>query len=343
MSATQYLRPDVIARVQRLDLRARFIVEGFMAGLHTSPFHGFSVQFSEHRKYVPGDELRTIDWNVLARTDRLYVKKFQAETNLEAYLLVDTSASMAYGGGRAPVKRLRREGQERGAFETNDEDQAGRGSEEEADPESSLGTEQSSLSKLDYAICIAAALGYLMIHQQDAVGLGIFDTQLRTFVPPRARRSHLLRLLAELARARPRRDAQGSGLAAAIHELARRVYKRSLVVILSDFLAEPAPVLEALHHLRFRRHDLICFQVLDWTEAEFPFEDPTRFTDPETSTVLHTQPEAVRSSYLDALHSFIEDYRTACAAVRADFVTVDTSMTFDRALTEYLLDRTRRL
>lgn len=329
MSATQYLRPDVIAHVQRLDLRARFIVEGFMAGLHTSPFHGFSVQFSEHRKYVPGDELRTIDWNVLARTDRLFVKKFQAETNLEAYLLVDTSASMAYGGGQAPPQRV-----EPALRESTD---AG------ADEDMSPITHHSSLSKLDYAICIAAALGYLMIHQQDAVGLGIFDTRLHTFVPPRARRSHLLRVLAELARARPRRDAQSSGLASALHDIARRVYKRSLIIVLSDFLADAAPVLEALHHLRFRRHDLICFQVLDWTETEFPFEDPTRFTDPETNTALNTQPEAMRSSYLDALRAFIEDYRNACAAVRADFVTVDTSMTFDRALTQYLLDRTRRL
>lgn len=331
MRPTHYLRPDVIAQVQRLDLRAQFIVEGFMAGLHTSPFHGASVQFSEHRKYVAGDDLRTIDWNILARTDRLYVKKFQAETNLEGYLLVDTSASMAYGGrGRG----CEREGRRGGDPESGN-------SKAKEEPGAEAAT--TGLSKLDYAICLAAALGYLMIHQQDAVGLGIFDTKLRTLIPPRARRSHLLTMLTELARARPAKDAQGSGLAATLHEIAQRVHKRSLIIVLSDFLADSDPVLEALHHLRFRRHDLICFQVLDWTETQFPFEDPTKFIDPENGEVLNTRPEAIRASYLAALRAFIEDYRAACASVRADFVTVDTAMTFDRALTQYLLERQRRM
>jgi uncharacterized protein (DUF58 family) len=332
MSASRYLRPDVIAQVQRLDLRARFIVEGFMAGLHSSPFHGFSVEFSEHRKYVPGDDLRTIDWNVLARTDRLHVKKYQAETNMEGYLLVDTSASMAYGGDPAPGTRQK---DDAAAGDSNDESAAG-----STGP--ALSTQHSALNKLDYAICLAAAMGYLMVQQQDAVGLGIFDTQLRSFLPPRARRSHLIRILAELANVQASQDTEGKGLATALHEMARRIHKRSLIVVFSDFLCDMPAVLEALHHLRFRHHDLIFFQVLDWTETQFPFQDPTRFDDPETGESISTQPEAIRENYLAALHDFIGEYRRACAAVRADFVTVDTAMTFDRALTQYLLERQRQ-
>lgn len=304
-SAVQYLRPDVIAQVQRLDLKARFIVEGFISGMHGSPFQGFSVEFSEHRKYVPGDDLRQIDWSVYGRTDRFYIRKFEAETNLECHLVVDTSASMAYPSPQEAAA-------------------AGR------------------MSKLDYAICLAAALGYLMIHQQDAVGLARFDDRLRAFLPARSKKAHLTRLIGELARAYPAADASGKGLTEAIHEVARRVRKRGLIVILSDFLADVDEVIEALHHLRFRGHDLILFQVLDWTEVAFPFEELSSFEDPETRQKLTTHPRAVREAYMEALREFTERYRRECAAVRADFVQVDTSMTFDRALVQFLIDRRRR-
>src|ERR1700732_4169322 len=157
MSATEkYLRPEVIRQVARLDLRARFIVEGFLAGLHASPFQGFSVEFSEHRKYVPGDDLKDMDWTVYAKTDKYYLKKFQAETNVVGYLVMDLSASMGY-------------------------------------------TYRQELTKFDYAVCLAAALGYLMIHQQDPVGLVAFDTALRASLPPRTKRSHLSAMLSLLA------------------------------------------------------------------------------------------------------------------------------------------------
>ena len=301
-SAARYLRPDVIAQVQRLDLKARFIVEGFVNGLHGSPFHGFSVEFSEHRRYVPGDELRQIDWAVFGKTDRFYVKKFEAETNLACHLVVDTSASMAY-------------------------------------PEPG---QTDRMSKLDYAICLAAALGYLMIHQQDAVGLVRFDSRLRAYLPPSSKRVHLTRIIGELAGVKPARDEAGKGLAEALHEIARRVHQRGLIVVLSDFLADLDEVTRALHHLRFRGHDLILFQVLDWTEVAFPFEHLSRFEDPETGRALVVQPAAVRERYLAALREFTQRYRDEAAAIRADFVQVDTSMTFDRALIQYLIDRRRR-
>jgi len=302
-SAASYLRPDVIQQVQRLDLKARFIVEGFLAGLHGSPYHGFSVEFSEHRKYVSGDDLRQIDWNVFGKTDRFYVKKYQAETNLDGYLLVDTSGSMAYP------------------------------------PELQTPGAGGRMTKFDYAVCLAAALGYMMIRQQDAVGLACFDTELRAFLPPRSRRAHLMAILGHLARVRPRGR---TGLAASLHKMADRVRRRSLMIVLSDFLDEPAEVIDALHHLRFRGHDLILFQVLDVEEVQFPFVGLRRFQDVESPASVVADPEAIRTDYLAALRAFIDRYRAEAAGLRADFVQVDTSMTFDKALVQFLIDRQRR-
>ncbi|HSW45616.1 MAG TPA: DUF58 domain-containing protein [Phycisphaerae bacterium] len=305
LSAAQYLRPDVIAKVARLDLRARFIVEGFLSGLHGSPFQGFSVEFSEHRKYERGDDLRLIDWAVYARTDRFFVKKFDAETNLESYLLVDTSASMNYP---APADALR----------------AGR------------------LSKLDYAICLAAALGWLMIHQQDAVGLARFDSRVRMFLPARSKRSQLTRIIGQLAAVQPSPDRADRGLPEALHAVADRVPKRSLMIVLSDFLADADATVRGLHHLRFRGHDVILFQVLDWAEVSFPFERPGTFMDPETGLRVTGEPDAVRAGYLRALRDWTDRLRREAAAVRADFAQVHTAMSFDRALMQYLIERQRR-
>src|SRR5881392_584497 len=207
MAGTEkYLRPEVIHQVARLDLRAKFIVEGFLQGLHASPFQGFSVEFSEHRKYVPGDDLKDLDWNVFAKTDKYYVKKFQSETNLTGYLVMDLSASMAW-------------------------------------------TYRQELTKFDYAICLAAALGYLMIHQQDPVGLVTFDTAIRASLPPRSKRTQLGTMLSLLAGLKP---SGTTDLAASMHQLAGMIRGKSLVMIFSDLLTDPDPVLRALHHLRHR-------------------------------------------------------------------------------------------
>src|SRR5690242_3233574 len=189
MSAPEkYLRPEVIRQVARLDLRARFIVEGFLSGLHASPFHGFSVEFSEHRKYVPGDDLKDLDWNVFAKTDKYYLKKFQAETNVTGWLAMDLSASMAY-------------------------------------------TYRQELTKFEYAICLAAALGYLMIHQQDPVGLITFDTKVRHSLPPRSKRTQLGTILSVLANLKP---AGTTDLAASLHQVAGMIRGKSLVMIFTD-------------------------------------------------------------------------------------------------------------
>jgi uncharacterized protein (DUF58 family) len=292
----KYLRPEVIRQVSRLDLRAKFIVEGFLSGLHASPFHGFSVEFSEHRKYVPGDDLKDLDWNIFAKTDKYYLKKFQAETNLTCYLVMDLSASMAY-------------------------------------------TFRQELTKFDYAICLAAALGYLMIHQQDPVGLITFDTRIQTSVPPRSKRAQLGTILAVLANLKP---AGSTDLANSLHQLAVMIRNKSLIILFSDLMTEPEAVLQSLHHLRHGGHEVILFHILDEAEVHFPFEGVIEFEDVEDHNKLTIDARGMRPDYLQALVDFQNFFRTECAKANIDYVPMDTSVSFDKALMEYLIQRQRR-
>lgn len=301
---THYLRPDLIATVERLDIRAKFITEGFFAGLHASPYHGFSVEFSEHRKYALGDDLRTIDWQVFGRTDRLYVKKFEAETTLDAYLLIDTSASMA--------------------FPTVDQLEPG------AAPR---------MPKIEYAICLAATLGYMMVQQQDSVGLFALDKSVRYALPARSKRAHLTTLIAELSRIKPTGE---TDLAAALHEAARRVKRRSLFLLFTDLLTDQRSLIDALHHVRFRGHDLITFCVLDWAEAHFPYRGETTFEGVEGESGITADARALRAAYLAALERMLTSHRELAAAMGCDFVQVDNRMTFDQALLPFLLRRRSR-
>jgi uncharacterized protein (DUF58 family) len=297
MSAPEkYLRPEVIRQVARLDLRAKFIVEGFLAGLHASPFHGFSVEFSEHRKYTAGDDLKDLDWSVLARTEKYYVKKFEAETNLTGYLVMDLSASMAY-------------------------------------------TYRQELTKFDYAICLAAALGYLMIHQQDPVGLITFDTRIQASLPPRSKRTQLGTMLAVLANLRPSGQ---TDVANCLHQLAAMIHTKSLVMLFSDLLTDPEPVMRSLHHLRHKGNEIILFHILDEAEAHFPFEGIIEFEDVEQPARLTVDAKGMRADYLKSLKEFQEYYRVECHKANIDYVAMDTSVSFDRALMEYLQQRQRR-
>jgi uncharacterized protein (DUF58 family) len=298
MSTEKYLRPDVIRQVARLDLRAKFIVEGFLSGLHASPFQGFSVEFSEHRKYVPGEDIKDLDWNVYAKTERYYVKKFRAETNLTGYLVMDLSASMAY-------------------------------------------TYRQELTKFDYAICLAAALGYLMIHQQDPVGLVTFDTAIRTSLPPRSKRTQLGAMLAVLANLKP---AGLTNVTGSLQQLAALIKNKSLIMLFTDLLNdEPEKLLNSLYRLRHGGHEIILFHVLDEAEVHFPFDGVTIFEDPETkeeSPALDAR--GMREDYTKSVDEFREHYKTECAKANIDYVPMDTSVSFDKALLEYLLQRQRR-
>ncbi|HYV39797.1 MAG TPA: DUF58 domain-containing protein [Gemmataceae bacterium] len=294
--AERYLKPEVIRQVSRLDLRAKFIVEGFLAGLHASPFQGFSVEFSEHRKYVPGDDLKDLDWNIFAKTDRYYIKKFEAETNVTGYLVMDLSESMAY-------------------------------------------TYRQELTKFEYAICLAAALGYLMIHQQDPVGLVTFDTQIRASLPPRSKRTQLANILALLSNLKPTGQ---TDIAGCIHQLAAMVRNKGLIMLFSDLLTDPEPVMKSLHHLRHRGHDIILFHILDEAEAHFPFDGLIEFKEVEGSGKLTLDARNMKGDYLRSLAEFKNFYKNECAKAAIDYVAMDTSVNFDKALMEYLLQRQRR-
>ncbi len=275
------------------------MVEGFLSGLHESPYKGFSVEFSDHRKYVPGDEIRRVDWKVYGKTDRYYVKRFEAETTMECHLLLDRSASMGFRSKTLPSRFM---------------------------------------TKFEYSTAIAAALGYLMIRQQDAVGMVTFDNRIREYARPRSRRAHLGNLLSILANCSPAGYTDVSG---SIHEAAALIGKKGLVIALSDFLDEPDDLEKALSHLRYRGHDVIVFHVLDAAEASFPFSGAMEFSDPETNVRIKADADAVRADYLDALADFVADLKGRCHALGVDYVQLDTSVSFDQALVSYLSNRKR--
>lgn len=308
----RYLDPQVIQQVNRLDLRARFIVEGFLAGLHRAPLHGFSVEFSEHRKYAQGDDPRTIDWKVFGRTDRLYVRKYEAETHMGCHLLVDASASMGYVG------------------------YLGHGTEQVT---AAARPWPQPAAKLMYAIHLSAALGYLLTRQRDAVGLGVLTDRLEQMLPARTKTAHLVQLLGVLSAITPRGT---TGVARAVGQALAGIPHRGLVVLLSDLLTDTAEVLEALHHVRFRGHDLIVFHILDATEAQFPLTGVVRLEDPETQEQLVVDAAALRTRYLEAVAAWRQELHDKILALQADYVPLDTSVPFDKALTEFLVQRARQ-
>jgi uncharacterized protein (DUF58 family) len=296
MSVEKYLKPEVINQIKRLDLRAQFVVKGFMQGLHASPFHGFSVEFSEHRKYTSGDDPKDIDWLVYAKTDKYYVKKFEAETNITGYLVMDLSRSMGY-------------------------------------------TYRQELSKFDYAVCLAAALAYLMISQQDPVGLITFDQRVRNSLAPHSKRTQLGNLLSLLARLKPEGE---TDIAHSLNQIAAMLKHRSLVMVFSDLLTEPEPVINGLRALRHGGHDVILFHVLDEAEVRFPFDGVIEFEEPETLEKVQVDAGHYRRQYREEMEEFRASFRRECFQTRIDYVELDTSMQFDKALMEYLISRRSR-
>jgi len=290
----RYLDPRAAARMGKINLVARGVVEGFITGLHKSPYHGFSVEFSEHRAYAPGDDPRHIDWKSVARNDRYVVKLFENETNVRCYVLLDKSASMGYGSGE--------------------------------------------LTKLEYACYLAGCLSYLMVKQQDSVGLVSFDEKVDRFVAPRSAPSHLSVLLGELEKVKA---GEGTGIAKTFHDLAERMKRRSLVVVLSDLMDDEAEVMKALHHFRHRKHEVILFHVLDHAEHDFPFARLADFVDMETGERLQVDPRYAREAYLEELRNFVGRLKRECAGARVEYVGVDTATPFDLMLAKYLGARRR--
>ena len=302
--ARRYLDPAFVSRLKNMEMRARLIVEGFMTGLHKSPYHGFSVEFAEHRPYNAGDELRHVDWKVFAKTDRHYVKQYEEETNLRSYVVLDTSTSMRYH-------------------------------------------HHGALSKLEYGAHLAAAFHFLMIRQRDATGLIAFDDRVHTSMAPKSTSSYLRQLLSALSRiAEADPSAKRTAAAATLGEVAERIARRSLVVIITDLFENVAghdDLLKALRHLRHRGHEVLVFHVLESaTERRFSFPDvPMLFRDMETGEEVTLQPAQLRENYEEAVRLFSETFRRRCLANRIDFVEIDTEEPFDTALLAYLNKRRR--
>lgn len=315
-----FLDPRIVGKLQRLDLIARLVVEGFLTGLHKSPYHGFSVEFADYRQYMPGDPVRDVDWKVYAKSDRYYIKQFEEETNLRVHLLLDTSTSMLFRGDASEFGR------------TKDK------------------VETAGLTKLRYAINLAAALSYLMIQQQDAVGLLLFSDRIQKLVPARSARTHLRILLRELevearrAAARsPREDVpRGTRIGRCLSELAERIPRRGLVILLSDMWdADQGAVMAALKHFRYRQHEVVVFHIHDPAEAVFPYREEGMFIDVESGERLNVLPWELAKEFRRRLEERIAYYRRGCSENRIEYERVLTSTPFDTALLRYLEKRQR--
>lgn len=316
----KFLQPSVISKLANIELKAKFVVEGFIAGLHKSPYHGFSVEFAEHRQYMPGDDLKYLDWKILGRTDRYYIKQFEEETNLKSYLIVDSSRSMHFRSSDSALAP-------RSAF-----GKLFRKKEQQNAPA------KSNITKLEYATYIAASLAVLMNFQKDAAGLVVYDEAIKTFIPPKATSQNLKQILNQLSAIVP---SGKTNTASALNIVAERIKRRGLIIIMSDLFDDQKAVINALKHFRHKKNEVIVFQVLDPLEMSFAIDSPTIFKDMETSKEMLSQPISVMNSYQDAVKEFIDTYKTACLSNNIDYVLLSTETPFDTALLEYLNKRKR--
>ena len=290
----EYLKPEILTKINNLELRAKLVVEGFITGLHQSPFHGFSVEFAQHRPYNIGDNLRYVDWKVLGRTDRYYIKQYEEETNLKAYILLDTSRSMDFSSG--------------------------------------------GITKLMYAKYFGAALAYLMISQRDAVGLALFGETVKKMLPPRSATSYLQPILLEMDGAQPEGETDISSI---LHQLAERLKRRGLIILISDLFDQPEKVLSGLRHFRHGHHEVLIFQILDKNEIDFDFRGNVEFEDMETGEHIRTYPWYIRQEYRQAMEEFITFYKKNCRDNRIDYRLLRTDEPLDKGLMEFLIKRTR--
>ena len=299
----RYLDPVALAKVRSLEMQARLIVEGYLSGMHKSPYHGFSVEFAQHREYVPGDDLKHLDWKVYSRTGRFYLKQYEEETNLACWLLIDASESMRYGSGPfgADGKPL--------------------------------------VSKYDYSCMAAAALAYLTLSQQDSVGLVTYDHAVRQFLRPSSQPSHLKQIVNVLNRGP---GTERTSLAPIFHDLAERIPRRGIIAVFSDFFDEPGDILTGLKHLRHKRHEVIVFHVLDPAELEFPFQEATLFRGLEQYPELLTDPRSLRDGYLEQVNAFVSELQRGCLTQNIDYVQLRTDRPPGVALAGYLAHRLAR-
>jgi uncharacterized protein (DUF58 family) len=285
-----YFDPKVLAGIANLGLRARWVVEGLMSGVHKSRAKGFSVEFEEHREYSPGDEIRRIDWKALGKFDRYFIKEYEDETNLRAHLVLDASASMNYASD--------------------------------------------GITKFDYGCTLTASLAYLILKQQDAAGLVTFSDRIEAFIPPRAKRDYLLQILHALESRNPSGE---TNVGKILEDIAGQIRRRGLVILVSDLLDEPEPILKGLRQFRFKGNDVIVFHLLDRAELDLPFDGNILFEDLEAANLqIVADPRAIRTTYRQVVQEFIADMRKQCHADSIDYQLIPTSTPLDQALASYL-------
>ena len=295
MSQTQnrdFLEPKVLARLKALPFHARMPMTGSVAGMHRSPHRGSSLEFAEYRKYVPGDDTRRLDWRAYGRTDRHYIKEFEADTNLRMCVIVDTSGSMAYSNGNT--------------------------------------------SKLDYARQIAGSLAFLASQQGDAVGLYCAGKKFHKEINPKRNATHLRVILDELGGL----EAGGTtGLADALHEAAEKIRQRALVVIVSDLFVEPHTLNQCFQHLRYRKHDVVVFHLLEQQELDFDFDRPMRFVDLEGGPATLADPSIIANQYRKAVQEYIQGMKTVVRDAAVDYNRVSIDEHYGDVLARFLLER----
>ena len=301
---TKFLDPTVVSRLAGMELKARLIVEGFIAGMHRSPYHGFSVEFAEYRQYMQGDNIKNLDWKVFGKTDRFYVKVYEEETNLKSTILLDKSGSMGFssagGDGRSGAN--------------------------------------GAIDKLTYGGLLAASLSYLMIRQQDAVSLCAFDEKIRTLLPHRSVRRHLFFLLANLENLEAGAQTR---VGQVLHHIAERVRRRGLIILISDLMDDPETVLMGLKHFRHRKHEVIVFHILDPREIDLDYRGEVEFQDLENDRRIRVEPAFLREQYSERVQKWIKRLDKGCKGHQIDYNLLTTQTPFDQALTAYLNKRIR--
>jgi uncharacterized protein (DUF58 family) len=306
-ASKRYLDPEIVARLRGLELRARSVTAGSVSGMHRSAYHGFSVEFAEHRQYVPGDDIRYMDWRIFGRADRLYIKQYEEETNLYCNILVDASRSMAYPtAGTSPSRTASASG---------------------------------GWSKYDYAAALAASLAYVLIGQQDSAGLLTFDSEVRQSLPPGSGKSQLANFVSILEQTEPEHSTDVKIL---FHRLAEELRRRSMVVLISDLLADADDVVSGIEHICYAGHELIVLHVMHDHEWNFPMVENVLFEGLEEDVHLLADPQSLRRSYLDAVQRFVTRVEGVCLKQRADYVPINTRDRLEGVLCGYLARRARR-
>src|SRR3954462_12556897 len=315
------LEPRTLAKIGSIDLRARLVVEGLMTGMHRSPYQGISVEFAQHRPYAAGDDTRHVDWKVFGKTDKIYLKQYLQETNLHLICIVDASESMGYG----TVRSVPESGQGVAA-------QVGR----LIGNVTGSGEERALWTKYDHATAIAASLSYMAIQQQDSVGLAIFDQSLSRYFKPSNSPGQWKIVVQELQQV-PRWNKTNTGKI--LDQIAEKLTHRSLIVILSDFFDDLDGIRQGLRHLRYNKHEIMAFQILDPAEIEFPFEDVTLFKGLEEAGELLTEPRALRDGYIEQLALFTEELKKSCRGMHIDFQRFNSGESLDVSLSQFLATR----